>query len=428
MSMVAPREPDTDATILSFELRGGENKGIHRVLAGLIPNAKAPFPTAANALMILANDPMLSGMLGFNEFIQSPAILRAPPVGQDGDKELPGPYPRMWEDTEVALILTYIQRIWCAKMNDKALQQAMLAHASQKRFHPVRDWLKSLKWDGTKRLDHWLEHVFKVPNDEYHHAVASKILIAAVRRVMQPGCKFDQLLILEGNQGLGKSRVCRLLFGDSWFSDSIHPDFSSRDAAISLRGKWGVELAEIQHLIKNEVEVIKAFLSRPVDTYRPVNGKAIIDVPRQSILIGTTNTTDYLRDTTGNRRIWPVQCKDCRIEWLEKNRDQLWAEAVQRENSVETLWIGEIETQTLVEAQQVDRMADDSWTDPILEYLTGRADARVSDVMNNLGIPRAQQNRAQEMRVGGILRSLGWVSKQTRRGAAVVRVWHKPEG
>ena len=426
--MPEPTDSDgrIDNVVSLLDLQGGRTKGVHRVLEKL-QGKPQPYPNVANAMVILAHDPALAGMLGYSEFILSPLMLRPPPPAEEGATLLPGPYPRPWSPEDSALILSYVQRIWCPKMKKGDLAEAMWAEASQRRFHPVRDWLASLRWDGKPRIDTWLRKVFAAPDDDYHAVVGAKFLIACVRRVRQPGCKFDQLVILEGPQGLGKSRACRVLFSSKWFSDSLHPDLSSRDAPISLAGAWGVELGEIQHFIRNDRTVIKAFLSRQVDRYRPVNGKFTIDVPRQSVLIGSTNQNVYLDDDTGNRRIWPVACKECRIEWLGENREQLWAEAAAREAGGEALWIDDSGIRINVETAQAERLIEDVWSDPIADYLQGKTEARVSDVLTSaLNIPRHLQGRGQEMRVAAILRTMEWCVKVEKMGRKSVRVWRPP--
>ena len=352
-------ETPPDNVIDMLPLSGGQNRGAYRVLQKLLPGGnKQPHPTVSNAIVILADDPTLAGMLGFNEFTRQYLLLRAPPVAEEGDLIRPGPYPRQWDSADIALILAHIQRIWCSKMNRAALEDAMLAEASRRRFHPVKDWLATLKWDGKPRLDTWLYKAFGAENSDYSAAVGAKFLIAAVRRVRRPGCKFDCLPILEGDQGLGKSRVCRALGTPEWFSDSMHHDFGSKDAPISLQGVWIMELAEIQQMIRAEVEVFKAFLSRPVDRYRPPYGRTAIDVPRQSVMIGTTNERDYLRDSTGNRRVWPIRCTHADEDWVTANRAHLWAEAAAREASGESLWLDDENTRREAEAAQSDRMMD----------------------------------------------------------------------
>lgn len=324
------------------------------------------------------------------------------------------------------MIQGYMQRIWSPRFARGTIEDAMLAEAAVRRFHPVVDWLATLRWDGKRRLDTWLANAFACQNNPYHRAVGAKFLIAAVRRVRQPGCKFDHMLVLEGAQGIGKSRSLLELFGQDWFSDAIPPDLNNRDAAMALLGIWCLEFAEIEHLIRHEVETIKAFLSRAVDRYRPPYGKAFVDRPRQGVLVGTTNADDYLRDATGNRRIWPVRCVTASPDWVRLNRIDLWAEAAYREAAGEAIWLEDELVQEQAVVAQSERMSDDMWGDAVTAWVAGFAEVRMTDIMSEaLGIPKERQGKAQEMRVGSVLRRLGWTKGVARRGK-LTKLWFAP--
>lgn len=419
----------SQASFREWESRfGGQGRGAQRVRASLAKTEKGePLNTLGNLLVILAHDPALTGMVGFNEFTSQPLLMRPPPPMDDDEAPLPGPYPRPWGVEDVALVLTHVQRNWIPKARTDAIEQAMLTEAAHRRFHPIRNWLASLKWDGKPRVDTWLCKAFGTPDDDYHRAIGSKFLIAAVRRIRHPGCKFDHMPVLEGDQGIGKSTACRTLFTDEWFSDAIPEELASRDAAMALLGVWVLEFSEIQHLIRNEVEVIKAFLSRAVDRYRPPYGKAYVDRPRQGVLIGTTNTNDYLRDSSGNRRIWPIRCQFADAEWIAANRVQLWAEAAAREAANEAIWLDDDNTRKEAAEHQADRMTDDSWTDPVAEWLAGRVEVRIADVLSSaLSIPKDRQGKREQMRAGDVMRSLGWERQLVRQqGKAPARLWRK---
>jgi len=411
---------------LAARAGGGQSRGMHRVISLIQRTEKgAAINTIGNLMVILSHDPSLAGMFGWNEFTAHHLIMRAPPAIEDGGKLLPGPYPRPWGCEDVAMVQAYVQRVWISKASRQDVENAMLAEAAQKQFHPVRDWLAALKWDGRGRLNTWLVKAFGTPDDDYHAAIGSKFLIAAVRRIRQPGCKFDNMPVLEGEQGIGKSTVCRVLFSAPWFSDAIPEELASRDAAMALLGVWALEFAEIQHLIRSEVEVIKAFLSRSTDRYRPPYGKAYVERPRQCVLIGTTNATDYLRDTSGNRRIWPVKCSHADAEWVEENRTQLWAEAAAREAAGEAIWIDDLDVVAQATQAQQDRMAEDVWADVIRTFLNGRVDVRTPAILTDcLQIPRERQGKREEMRVASILAAEGWARRVERDlSGKQVRIW-----
>jgi putative DNA primase/helicase len=403
-----------------------------------------PLPTLANALIIMANDPKFDGMLAHNTFTDRRMLMRPAPPPQDGDFEMPGPYPRPWRDEDVSLIQAYMQRVWADKFHRSTIADAIQVASMEHRFHPITDWLDTLVWDGHKRIDNWLINVFDVETESeyekekkakilYHQMVGSRFLIAAVRRVRRPGCKFDSMLILEGPQRIGKSTAVLTLFGQQWFSDSVPPDLKNRDAAIALHGLWCLEFAEIEHLVRMEIETIKAFLSRAVDHYRPVHGRDFVDVPRQAVLVGTTNSDDYLRDPTGNSRMWPVRCRSADIAWLTINRDQLWAEACSREASGQEIWLDDVSAQTEAASATAARMSDEVWEPAILKWLTNPETnmaepitaARVLELA--LGMSKDKMTKAASMRVGSVLRANGWVRHVTKTEGVSMRVWRMPD-
>lgn len=363
----------------------------------------------ANAMVILANDPAMAELSTFNAFKSQPLLLRAPPPPEDGGALMPGPYPRSLEDTDLPLFQAYLQRVWSPKFSKATTQDALLSVAISRQFHPVVDWLATLKWDGKPRLDNWLANAFDAENNAYHRAVGSKLLIASVRRVRDPGCKFDCMMILEGDQGIGKSTAVRVLYSDAWFSDSIPADLSHKDAAIALVGVWCLELGEIDALIRNEPETVKAFLSRQADSYRPPYGRNNIERPRQGVLIGTTNSDDYLRDSTGNRRFWPVRCRTVDIEWLKLNREQLWAEAAVREAAGATIWLADEDVVALAVHAQSDRLAELPWERNILNYCRHRNEVQIPDILGEIvGVALDKQTRRNVLDVADILRRNGW--------------------
>lgn len=384
-------------------------------------------PTVANALVIFANDPALNGMLAFNSFTSQRLLMRPPPLADPCGKPMPGPYPRSCEEEDASLIHGYFQRVWTPQFRRSAVTDALAASAYDCRFHPVVDWLNTLQWDGKARLDRWLSNAFDCEDNRYHRAVGAKLLIAAVARVKVPGCKFDHMVILEGKQGIGKSTALRKLFGEDWFSDSIHADLANRDAAITLQGLWCVEFSEIDHIIRNEIDTVKAFLSRQVDRFVPRYGKNPVDRPRQGVLLGTTNKDDYLRDETGNRRFWPAYCRSADVGWIELNRDQLWAEAAHRQARGETIWLDDEEVIEQATGAQAARLQEDLWQPVMAEWLFSRVEVRLNEVLTGaIGMPAERQDKRAENRAGGIMRALGWTRGLARRGGKPGRIWRAP--
>ena len=408
-------------------------------------------PTLANALIIMAHDPRFRGMFGHNTFTDRRVLLREPPPPEDNGFLMPGPWPRSWYDEDISLVQAYMQRVWAPRFQRNTVADAMAVTAMANPFHPVRDWLGGLAWDGKKRIDNWLFAAFDVRNEflpgseeykakaAYFRAVGAKFLIAAVRRIRVPGCKFDSMLILEGPQRIGKSTALMTLFGRDWFSDAVPPDLANRDAAIALHGLWCLEFAEIDHLVRTEVETIKAFLSRSVDHYRPVHGRDFVDVPRQTMLAGTTNSDDYLRDTTGNTRMWPIACQCADVAWIELNREQLWAEACVREAAGDTIWLDGEDTQGAAALTTEGRMSEEVWQSAIVQWINSPERNRAIPITSALileealAMPKERMTKAASMRVGAVMRCMGWESTRvyaapgSKRSSPRFRVWVLPE-
>lgn len=384
-------------------------------------------PTVANMLAILRHDPALRGLITLNEFTCETAILRAPPLPDDTARPMPGPYPRQWTEADEALILAYIQRTWTPRATDKAVRAAMTAESAMCGYHPVCDWLGTLQWDGTPRLDAWLTDAFGTPDAPYTRDIGSKFLIAAVRRVRQPGCKFDFMLVIEGAQGIGKSTAMKALFGAQWFSDSITHDLGHKDAAIGLIGVWCLEMPEIDQLIRNDVETIKAFLARSTDKYRPPFGRGDVTRHRQGVMCGTTNNAEYLRDATGNRRFWPATALKADLAWITANRDQLWAEAAARESTDEPIWLEDPDVQGVATKIQAARVTEDVWAAKITRFVQHLWHTTTPDVLETaLGVPTKEQDRRVQMRVAAVLTTLGWVSKVRWTDGQSSRRWESP--
>jgi predicted P-loop ATPase len=288
-------------------------------------------------------------------------------------------------------------------------------------FHPVRDYLNELQWDGTSRLSRFLIDYCGAVADgenlnerkdasEYLEAVTRAFFIAAVARIYKPGCKADCMLILEGPQGALKSRLLRMLaVRDEWFTDSLPHDLASKDARAHLAGRWIVEMGEIAQFRRSEIETVKSFLSCQFDRYRPAYGRSDISVPRQCLFVGSTNATTYLHDPTGNRRFWPVKVGTIRLSEVGTVIDQLWAEAVEAYHAGESWWLSP-KLERLAAREQQGRLELDPWHDQIADFVELRASGAeftTAQILTDLDVPKARRERLHEMRVGNVLRELG---------------------
>jgi putative DNA primase/helicase len=240
---------------------------------------------------------------------------------------------------------------------------AIMSRAHDNTFDPVLDYLDGLEWDGVARIDRWLHTHLGAEDNKLNGAIGRKMLVAAVKRVLQPGCKFDYIPIMDNSkQGKGKSTVVQILAGPENFSDQELIGLNPQQQQEQIQGVWLYELSELSGLQKTDINKVKSFASRMEDRARPAYGRALVARKRRDILIGTTNDPQYLQDPTGNRRFWPFTPGDIDIEAVRRDRDQLWAEAAAAEATGEALIIPE-GLWSAIEERQASRRIGDPWED-----------------------------------------------------------------
>lgn len=407
----------------------------------LVVNDKGiPKPCLENITLHLENSPEWNGVLGYNEFTAGYTILKSPPdpittkVGAEIEDQF---------DTEAT---RWVERRGLMVRPD-AVKRAIDAFARRNAYHPVRDFLQSLPaWDGVPRVQTWLHDYCGVESSDenpnvYAETVGTKFLISAIARIMQPGCKVDHMLILEGGQGKGKSTLASTLAGDEWFTDHLS-DISSKDASMELRGRWIIEMGELSALGRTEIERVKSFITRRSETFRPPYGRRVITMQRQCVFIGSTNAETYLKDETGNRRFWPVRCTGkMDYERLKIDREQLWAEALRLYNDGVTWWPDDEKFIADATEQQKLRYVPDTWQDDIEPWLDNpsqqsgfmlestRDYVTVRDVLTHCLLrPIGQRNQIDDNRVSRCLRAAGWKQRQMRINGALRRVYVRGEG
>ena len=245
-------------------------------------------------------------------------------------------------------------------------------------------------------------------------------LIAMVARIFEPGCKADYAMVIEGPQGARKSTACSILGGE-WFSDSLPEIEHDKDVAQHLRGKWLIEIAELSALRRSETEFLKAFISRPVERYRPPYGREEVIEARQCIFVGTTNKEAYLRDETGGRRFWPVRVGSIDTDALAHDRDQLFAEAVSRYRAGEKWWPDQDFERDHVKPEQESRFEVDAWEQEIASFLVGRSRVTVTEVARSaLNIETAKIGTAEQRRIRDVLLRLQWQAIKDWQGRAFI--------
>lgn len=357
-----------------------------------------PKKSLRNLMLCLQNVPGLGKAIKYNEFT--------------GRVEWQG---RPLQDEDTIDIRLMIEDAGLEPVTSDVLP-ALIRHAHDNTYDPVREYLDGLKWDGKARIDTWLQTYMGAPEHEILSVFGAKFLIGAVARVYQPGCQMDNALVFEGAQGAGKTTAVSALFGREYMISSI-ADFKTKEASIALQGRWVAEIAELAALKKTDITDVKKFITETMDQYRPVHGKNTVDRERRCVFIGTTNERQYLKDSTGNRRFWPVPCGHVDVDGIAEIRDQLWGEAVARFRQGEEWWITDTAMLKQAEVAQADRSMTDPWAEIIdawlddnigIEFVTC---ARV--LRDAIKMDTAHQNRADEMRVSEYFTQKGW--KHERR-------------
>ena len=353
-----------------------------------------------NVELILGNDERWAGVITFSAFSSKIVKLRTPPYGGGtGD----------WGDIDDIRVMKWLAQQYNLRVKASSVIEAVSVVAHDNSFHPVRNYLNKLEWDRVPRLDTWLNTVMGVTQSGYSAKVGKRWMISAVARVMRPGCKADSVMILEGGQGEGKSTAMSILGGD-WFMDTPFA-LGDKDGFQAIRGKWIIELGELDSFNKAESTKAKQFFSASTDTYRESYGRRTNDVPRQCVFVGTTNQDEYLKDATGNRRYWPVACTKVDLEQLREIRDQLWAEAMFCYEAGEIWWVNRDETAMFSEAQD-ERFVVDEWEGPILTWLEesqiGETTTGSEVLASALKLDFGHWGKPEQMRVGAIMHRLGW--------------------
>lgn len=365
---------------------------------------KPPYQTLTNAVRVLEHDPLWDAAhLYFDEFTGRIIVTNSA--------------PREWRDDDDVALTVYLQdTTGLTRITKHLVADAVDLVARRRGRHVVREWLLSLVWDGISRIDlafedHW--GADRQPSD-YVRAASRNFFLSLVARVLCPGCKCDTMPVFEGEQGIFKSSALAVVGGE-WFC-ALDESAASKDFLQALRGKWVIELCELNAFSKTESAHVKGMLSRTSDTYRASYGRRTIDIPRQCVFAGTTNHDDWLTDETGGRRFWPIQCGAINLASLTAARSQLFAEAVMLFQRGATWW----EMPAITQTEQAARHQHDEWASLVLDwaqhYVLTSPSVFVKDILlGPLKFTPDKLDKTSQMRVARILRHAQWKRDRMRK-------------
>jgi len=302
------------------------------------------------------------------------------------------------------------------------VKSAISTYCKENAKNCAQEWLNSLKWDGKNRVTLALTEYFSAPDEAWSYQVSQNMFVAMVARIMDPGVKVDNMVILEGRQGARKSSALNALVGD-WFVETGEK-MGSKDFYMELQGNMIVEIAELDSFSKSETNTTKKIVSQRIDNFRPPYGSAVVSHPRQCIFVGTTNDDHYLKDATGARRYWPITCGEIDIELIKKDREQLFAEAVELYKQGTTWW--EVD-QALALTETDARYDNDPWFESVEGYIKDKYDIYTIDILKKcLKIDIDKVTKREQMRVGSIMKKLGYNNnKRSIIDKNRIRVWTK---
>lgn len=335
--------------------------------------------TIANIILVLENDPAIAGHIIHDEFSGFDAVVGGLPWDKKATR---------WTDRDDANLRVWLERNYDLTGKDK-INDAVAAVLTNHRYHPVREYLNALQWDGVPRLERLIIDYIGAEDTELTRAMTRKHFTAAVARVFHPGCKYDYCLILTGPEGAGKSTLLSIMGGE-WFNDSITTT-EGKEGMDQLRRAWVIEMGELSSIKRSDVESVKAYLSKQVDIYRAAYDRRTAEHPRQCVFCGTTNETYFLKGDTGNRRFWVIAVRpDLRkySKWqqaIQNDRDQLWAEAVHYYREGERLYL---DPKMEAEARERQQRYNDDSDDPVIAMLYDYLEAKLPIDWNTYDLQR----------------------------------------
>jgi putative DNA primase/helicase len=377
-----------------------------------------------NAALLLANLPEWKGAIRYDEFSGKTRWARPAPLIDGMARPVVG---EELKDTHVIYVGHWLSRFSRVTFTRETVRDAIESAALSHRYNPLQEYLESLAWDRKPRVGVWLSTYLGCEDSEYTRIVGRWWLISAVARAMKPGCQADCVLVLKGPQGARKSSAVIALAGDQWVLESL-PKLNDKDSVQILRGVWIAAMNELESIRGTALTRVKDYISTRVDKFRASYGRYTIDVPRACVFVGTANEQYCLPyDPTGLRRWWPVDVGAIDTDAIERDRDQIWAEAMAYYRAGEHWWPESMGHLDLLHEQQQSSVDSDPWESVIGDWLAHREEilepgdtlhVTTTHVLQScLGVTPDRMTRADQTRAGGILRGLGYESQRVRTGS-----------
>lgn len=373
-------------------------------------------PSISKIVDKLYDNANFKDLFRYNEYTNNIELTRTPQWNERG---------LVLTDGHVLQMRWFLDKTLDMDLNVNLVEEVCYLLSSLQSYHPIKDYLRGLKWDGVVRLDKWLVDICMADDNVYVRNAGKYALIAAVNRIFEPGCQFDSMLILEGEQGGGKSTMLQALGGQWYLDTQLTTGENKKDLIDIMRTGWIIEIADLAGFRKHEVDYLRSFITRKVDRVRLAYGRMAKDFPRQCIFIGTHNPSgdnQYLKDDTGNRRFWPIKCGDkIRVDMMKQWRDQLWAEAYAMYLKKEQFHFTDDESLAILKGLHEEREVDIPVNEKIEQYVANRNCVHVEDIFTkvfkngNMGAMSFAEQRSKATLIGIYFRRNKWIKGTNKK-------------